>query len=179
MYAALYSYTLSSYPKECVWNNLIPLKVSFFMWELWWDKTPRVDNLIVGGMILTNRCCLCLFTAESSGHLFMHCPWVGPFWSYLISRFGVAWVQASSVRSLIQCWQVQYGNGIREVVRSIWKVIPSALCWIVWEERNMRTFEDKSMSPRMIIDAILSMIYDWVFVGPNWERFTIFSWIFD
>lgn len=58
----------------------------------------------------------------------------------------------------------------------MWKVIPTTACWVVWEERNRRTFEDHSRALRMIIDVILSKLYDWVFVGQTWERpFFIFD----
>lgn len=149
------------------------MKVSFFLWELWWDRTSTVNNQIVRGMFIPNQCCLCLDAAESSGHFFIHCPWVGPLWCYFLSRFGVVWVQLTSVRSLLHCWQIQLCRCSNEIGRSIWKVIPTVVSWAVWEERNRRTFEDTSKTPRMIIDAILSKMYDWVFVGqsPEWSPF--------
>lgn len=37
MYTALCLVAESSSLGSCVWNRLIQLKVSFFLWELWWD----------------------------------------------------------------------------------------------------------------------------------------------
>lgn len=91
MYGALSPPTVCSYPGVCVWNSLIPLKV-LFLWELWWDRALTVDNLIARGMVISNWCCLCKSVAESSGHLFIHCPWVVSFWSFLLARFEVVWV---------------------------------------------------------------------------------------
>lgn len=73
-----------SYPGECVWNSLIQLTVSFFMWELLWDRALMIDNLILRGMMIPNQCCLCTSAAESSRHLFVHCLWVEPIWSYFL-----------------------------------------------------------------------------------------------
>lgn len=66
-----------------------------------------------------------------------------------------------------------------ELRRSMWILIPASLCWVVCEERNMRTFEDKSRLPRSIIDAILSKIYDWLFVDSIRKRPAFRDWIFD
>lgn len=81
-----------SYPGDCVWNQLIQLKVSFLLWELWWDRVLTVDNLIRRGMIIPNRCCMCMADAKSFGHLFIHCAWVRPLWGYYLSHFDVNWV---------------------------------------------------------------------------------------
>lgn len=52
----------------CGWNPQIQLKVSFFMWRLWWNT---IDNLIRRGMIITNWCCLCISVGELADHLFI------------------------------------------------------------------------------------------------------------
>lgn len=137
-----------------------------------------MDNLIVRGMYIPNRCCLCMADGESSGHLFIHCPWVGPLWCYFLSRFGVVWVHPNSIRSLLQYWEFQKCGSSKGIGRFTWKVVPATLCWAVWEERNMRMFEDSSKSQQMIIDATFSKLYDWVFVGQNWELHPFCSWIF-
>lgn len=78
MYDALCPQKLECSPGICGWNPQIQLKVSFFMWRLWWSRVPTIDNLICRGMIITNWCCLCISDEESSDHLFIHCQWVYP-----------------------------------------------------------------------------------------------------
>lgn len=59
----------------------------------------------------------------------------------------------------------------------MWLLITSLICWVVWEERNGRTFEDDSGVDRIVIDAILARIYDLLFVKR--ERPSFHTWIFD
>lgn len=40
----------------------------------------------------------------------------------------------------------------------MWQLIPAAICWSLWEQRNRRTFEGSSGPYRKIVDAILSRI---------------------
>lgn len=138
-----------------------------------------MDNLIRRGMIIPNRCCLCMADAESSGHLFIHCAWVRPLWCYFLSHFDVNWAQPSSVRSLLECCQRQVGKSGKEVGKATWKAVPAAICRVVWDERNRRTFDNKSRPSHVILDAILAKLYDWVFVSQKWERPTFTTWIYD
>lgn len=73
MYKALVPGDSCSFPARLIWNSLILTKVSFFIWELWWDCAPTLDNLIRWDLIFPNRCSMCLSYGESSNHLFLHC----------------------------------------------------------------------------------------------------------
>lgn len=55
MYGALCPHVRGPNPGIYVWNAKVPLKVSFFMWELWWNCVPTIDNLRARGMILFVR----------------------------------------------------------------------------------------------------------------------------
>lgn len=57
--AAMDQDTAHHFPVRFVWKTLSPSKSSFFMWLLWWDQAPTVDNLIRRGFITPNWCCLC------------------------------------------------------------------------------------------------------------------------
>lgn len=150
--------TSFSSPGKCVWNNLIPLKISFFLWELWRDRAPTINNLLARGLIIPNWCSMCKSDAESLGHLFIHCSWVSHIWRFFLDHFGVGWTQPASVRSLLSCWHAQY-IGLA-LGRRMWLLISSTICWVIWEERNGQVFEDKGCGLRRVIDVILAKLYD-------------------
>lgn len=33
-----------TFPKKLVWNQVIPTKVGFFVWEAWWEKAMTLDQ---------------------------------------------------------------------------------------------------------------------------------------
>lgn len=93
-------------------------------------------------------------------HLFIRCPWVAKFWNHFLVRFGVSWVQPAFVRVFLDSWSALFvGNG-RELAKDIWLLIPSTICWMVWEEKNGRTFEDRTQIDRLTMDAIMTRLYD-------------------
>lgn len=55
LYSALAHCEAISFPSRFIWNNIIPPKISFFTWLLWWDHILTLDNLIRGGLIIPNR----------------------------------------------------------------------------------------------------------------------------
>lgn len=46
LYTALDQDSKHIFSVHFVWKTLAPSTTSFFMWLLWWDRAPRVDNLI-------------------------------------------------------------------------------------------------------------------------------------
>lgn len=107
MYDGLRFSAHHSSPGECLWNPLIQIKVSFLMWELWWNRVSAIVNLIRNGMYISNMCCLCMADEESASHLFLHYPWMRGFWDHLLYQFGVDWVQPRNMRSLLYSWPKQ------------------------------------------------------------------------
>lgn len=104
---------------RCVWNNLIPLKVSFLLWEVWRDRALTIDNMIARGLVIPNWCCKCKEAAESSSHLFIHCPVVAKLWILFLVHFGVSWVQPSCARGLLTSWSAQSIRGGSALARSM------------------------------------------------------------
>ena len=42
-----------------IWNPLVPTKVGFFVWEVWWGKILTMDQLKKRGFSLASRCPFC------------------------------------------------------------------------------------------------------------------------
>ena len=64
----------STPPLDMLWNNYMPPKVCFSMWEVWWGKVLTTENLKKRGFRLASKCPLCGKAEEELNHLFFHCP---------------------------------------------------------------------------------------------------------
>ena len=51
---------------------------------------------------------------------------------------GIHWVMPGLVVELLFCWHLW----LRKHNSNIWNLIPGCLMWIVWLERNRRSFDD-------------------------------------
>ena len=62
-----------------------------------------------------------------------------------------------TVADLVFSWW----NGLGWHSSDIWNLVPLCLMWIVWKERNRRTFEDLSSSDSQFLDCFPITLFDW------------------
>jgi hypothetical protein len=74
-----------------------------------------------------------------------------------IRTFGFSWVLSGTVADLVFSWW----NGLGRHSSDIWNLVPLCLMWIVWKERNRRTFEDLSSSDSQFLDCFPITLFDW------------------
>ena len=55
----------STFPWKGIWKVKVPKRVAFFMWTVAYSQILTLDNLMIRGRPLANRCCLCCCNAES------------------------------------------------------------------------------------------------------------------
>ena len=126
-----------------LWNPIVPTKVGFFAWKVWWGKILNMDQLKKRGYSLASRCPLCGKVEETLEHLLIHCPKVWCMWTALFSLSGGGWVCPFLVKELML-------NGLRPPLRKkdlkLWRAVPLCLIWAIWKERNRVVFEDDGLS---------------------------------
>ena len=137
-YHVIWGASNSLFPWKGVWKPKIPRRVEFFLWTAAHGRILTLDNLMLRGRPLASWCCMCCCDGESVDHLLLHCPVTHSLWTFMLQAFGIHWVMPSSVVGLLSCWHQWLGNHNSD----IWNLVPGCLMWIVWLERNRRSFED-------------------------------------
>ena len=87
----------STFPWKGIWKVKVPKRVAFFMWTVAHGQILTLDNFMLRGRPLMNRCCLCCRNAESVGHLLLFCSIAHSLWMYILQLFGIEWVMPGSV----------------------------------------------------------------------------------
>lgn len=141
-------------------KQLIPPKVGVFMWQLQKDLVATKACLMARGVILPEEgiCNLCSLFVESAAHLFIHCEMIWQIWCGIMQREGQVWVAPQNVKSLLLEW----GNWRIKTDKILWDIIPYALCWTIWLERNNMVFNGKAFCSEMVWDLHLARISWWV-----------------
>ena len=117
-----------------------PKRVAFFLWTAARGRILTLDNLMLRDLPLANRCCMCCCFAESVDHLLTQCLVAYSLWVQMLQAFGIQWVMPGFVESLVSCWC----NWLGKYASDVWNMVPmvpSCLMWVVWLERNRRSFE--------------------------------------
>ena len=129
--------TPSYLPWKGIWKVKVPKRVAFFLWTAAYGRILTLDNLMLWGLPLANRCFMCFCSAEFVDHLLIHCLVAYSLWLQMLQAFGIQWVMPGSVESLVSCWSKWFGKYALDV----WNMVLGCLMWDVWLERNRRSFE--------------------------------------
>ena len=108
---------------------------------------------------LASRCLMCLQEEESVDHLFIHCTWASGLWHLSFSLLGVNWVQPLTIKNVLMSWTRKINGGW---LLGIWKMIPLAIWWSMWKERNQRIFAGKARSYQDFKLYVLRTLYSWI-----------------
>ena len=128
-YHKIQNVTLSTFPWKGIWKVKVPKKVAFFMWTIAHGQILTLDNLMLRGRTLANRCCVCCCNEESVDHLLISCLVAHSLWMYMLWLFGIDWVMRS-VADLLFCWYHWLGKHNS----NIWNLVPGCLMWNIWTE---------------------------------------------
>ena len=89
-----------TFPWKAIWGVHAPKRVSFFAWSAAWGRILTADNLIRRGYQLVGWCCMCRRDGETIKHLLIHCDKAVGLWSFVLRKFGIAWVLPGCVLDL-------------------------------------------------------------------------------
>ena len=133
--------SFSSY--SFIWKAYVTHKVIVSSWLLLLGNLDTHDVLqkrMPCLYISLGRCVLCKEDNESLDHLFLHCRLALAFWSSLLKEFEVYRVLPPHCSDIFQIDGSIWGSGSWR--KKLWNVAVIALCWSLWLERNIRTFEN-------------------------------------
>ena len=127
------------------------------MWTATHSWILTLDNLMLWGLSLVNWCCMCCCNEEFVDHLLLHCPVAHSLWIQMLQVFGIQWVMPGSMESLVSCWSYWLGK----FTLDIWNMVPGCLMWVVWMERNWRSFEAKEKLLVQLQVLCQGTLFDW------------------
>lgn len=142
---------------ELVWNRIVPSRVAFTVWLLIRGRILTHEGLQLRGYSLASRCFFCHHDSEASNHLFLDCLWAQKLWSSLAGiGFNVFnWKKVDDVLlNWNPCCLSLQGSALKEVV-------PHAVLWALWNERNLRCFEEKKSSFEQLLSTVKGLVWNW------------------
>lgn len=112
-----------------------------------------LDQFQRGGWLLANRYCLCKVEAQTIDHILLHCTKIWVFWQLFFTIVGISWVQSPMVKENLLRW---YGYLVGKKCKKVWRVAPLCIFWIIWKERNRRSFDHEDQSDHALKSSFFS-----------------------
>ncbi|CAN1762923.1 hypothetical protein LINPERHAP1_LOCUS8598 [Linum perenne] len=132
-----------------------------------------VDNLHRKRFCLANRCVMCYSDAETVDHLFLRCSFASEVWSRLSSKISLHGTFSSLIEEFIQRWK---DLNCLSSFSSAMKVLPHALLWFLWKERNDRIFNDAYSSPCLVLRRLCILVGDWLTFAGSFSATDLSAW---
>ena len=131
--------------------------MAFFLWTAARGGILTIDNIVKKNLPLVNWCYLCRCEEETMDHLLIHCKYAHTLWSEVLRLFGVQWVMPKNVVSLLSAWW----NWLGSHTSNVWNMVPTCLMWLIWKERNARTFEETERKVDCVKSLLLRTLFEW------------------
>ena len=152
------------FPTKFVWNSQVPFKVKSFVWLVAHKKVNTNDLLQLRRpykALSPDICKLCMMQGESADHLFLHSSLSMGLWHKLFQLAKMDWVPLRSISDMMSINYKGFGTSKRGIV--LWQNACIALIWVVWQERNVRIFEDKARNSENLWDSIHFLASLWAY----------------
>eukprot|EP00268_Persea_americana_P051206 TRINITY_DN5634_c0_g1_i2.p1 TRINITY_DN5634_c0_g1~~TRINITY_DN5634_c0_g1_i2.p1 ORF type:complete len:237 (-),score=29.60 TRINITY_DN5634_c0_g1_i2:1636-2346(-) len=153
-----------------LWKIKAPPRFLAFTWIALQGGTLAMDNLRHRNMVIVNACPMCLKNAESVDHLFLNCGVVQGLWNDVYSWFDIRGVLPAHFSQLFEIWmlRVRSTGG-----RILWRTYFLATIWVISQERNNRSFKDKSLAEDRLRDKIKYLTTSWVSHLPSFKGISV------
>jgi hypothetical protein len=153
---------------KTVWKVWATPKAKFFAWLLMQNRVWTADRLQKRGWPNCGLCPLCKQVTESACHLFVNFRYTIRLWSHIRVWIGNPNIQPNlwAGQTLEHWWTTMTGGATsnRKVVASLTLLVT----WELWNERNVRVFRSKHMSPLVLFEKkIKSEARLWVYAGAK------------
>ncbi|XP_020261594.1 uncharacterized protein LOC109837674 [Asparagus officinalis] len=145
---------------KTVWDDFLYPKHSFVFWLACHSRLLTKDRLCRMNILSTNQihCVLCdSHQIETRDHIFFECKYSAEVWNLVMSWLGYKWRSCSW--SMLLNWYSFNLKG-KNPMKKLKRMVLSAAVYMIWRERNLRTFQDKRRMPAQVFrDIKLSVFY--------------------
>lgn len=143
-----------------VWNKKVPPKAQMLVWLAIQNAFPTMDNLNKRGCEFSNTlCCLCNAVNEDVNHVFLNCNFAKQIWIKLENPLDKTWSHKTDIQNQFLDW---HSSSCKGLAKKVWPIIPFAICWAIWGERNRRVMANKrSRVVETVVIEVKLLVFQW------------------
>jgi len=145
-----------------VWHRSIPSKVSLFVWRLLRDRLPTKNNLARRRVLqpTDTACSAGCGESETAFHLFLGCDIYSSLWLLVLHWLSIS----SALPGEIRHHYVHFIHlaSLPRLSHHYLRIIWFASVWVIWKERNNRTFNNVTLHPSVLLEKVKLNSFLWI-----------------
>lgn len=135
-----------------IWAKTIPPKYSVICWLVMHQRLKTRCLLQKRGMHITTSCVLCLIQDEDCEHIVFRCSFSEQVWSIVLRKAGLRHHHTNWRDEALWLKRVTKGRSSRATTV---KILFATTVYYLWQERNLRMFQNQARSIHGICNTIL------------------------
>lgn len=163
-----------------LWQTKAPARVKFFFWTALHRRLWTAARRKKHGLQEDDACVLCQQESETGDHLFLGCVFVRELWHMLLHPVGLD-VMVPTQDEELPVWWIRQRALLQPQCRHAFDSLLLLIAWMVWKERNNRTFQRASLGAHELVKRIIREAEDWVDAGfkslaeaiPFWSHYLV------
>lgn len=148
-----------------LWRTKAPARVKLFYWLDIHRRLWTAEHRKRHGLQDEDACALCNQEPETADHLLVGCVVTRELWSSLLAPLGLQTLAPTREEDATPLWWLREWRQIDKAFRPAFDTMTLLLAWIVWKERNARTFQRQAATLAQLRLKVVAEADAWVKAG--------------
>jgi hypothetical protein len=144
-----------------------PPKCKFFIWLVLHDRCWTAARRKKHGLQDNDDCALCSQVSETIDHILIECSFSRELWFNFLHRVGWGSIPPSTNSLGFVAWSKAARKRVQKDDRRCFDSVVILISWILWKERNCRTFDRSSKSVSQLLSLVLDEMVAWFWAGHH------------
>ena len=165
-YGAMFFGSTPMLGAKLIWKTAALSKVRFFFWLVFHERCWTADRRFRHGLQQSNICIICDQASETLDHLLYGCCLARQVWHIWLLKLHLQIHVPTEDGSTVGWWLTSrklVPKNLRQGFDSFFLLMG----WLLWKERNARTFNDVAMNVVQLADAVEVEASQWCSAGNN------------
>jgi hypothetical protein len=163
-YGAMFSGSTVPIGAAQIWKTAAPPRVRFFFWLVLHDHCWNASRRHRHGLQDNATCIMCQQMDESMAHILLGCVVTREVWARCLRWLLLdGFVQVHETNPMT--WWIDARKRIPKPLRRGFDSVFMLIGWIMWKERNARTFDRQSATTLQLMITIKEEAHRWILAG--------------
>ena len=142
-----------------------PGKCKFFLWLALHDRCWTAERRKRHNLQDDDSCALCDQESESIDHLLLGCSFARELWFNILLRLRWHFLTPGNLDESLADWWSRSRKRLQKADRKCFDSLVILTSWMIWNERNRRTFDSRVKTVHELSTCILDETVAWGIVG--------------
>lgn len=147
-----------------IWKTAAPPRVRFFFWLVMHHRCWTAERRWRHGLQDSNLCITCDQEAQTIDHILLGCCYSKEVWHFCLDRLHLQGYVVLTDEPALQWW-LRRRKGLPKLARPGFDTLFFLIGWMLWKQRNARTFDGASTSAQQLAALIIEEAKVWFLAG--------------